>query len=310
MRAVIYQNNEAHYLSDQAKPVPLDGESLIRVELAAICNTDREILHAYRPDFHGIIGHEFVGVVEQSANDKLQGKRVVGEINISCGNCLYCLTDRPNHCVNRATLGIHNKNGTFADYVTLPDQLLWVVGDDLRPDQAIFTEPLAAALRITEQIDLIAETPVAVVGDGRLALLIVEALALTTNAQLTVIGKHPEKLQLFERFAQTTTSTQDSYEVVIEASGNPAALSTAIGLTRSLGTLVMKSTYAGTTEIDMSEIVVREIKIVGSRCGPFDKALDLLHSHRLDLPSPVLFKPQEFQAAFDSSAFKVALDFR
>jgi len=253
MRAVVFDGQNANYVTDYPKPEPQDGESLVRVELAAVCSTDREILKGYRPDFKAVMGHEFVGVVEAGSDPELLGKRVVGEINLSCGHCLYCLTGRPHHCEERRTLGINYKDGAFADYLTLPTNLLWPTAD-IPPEQAIFTEPLAAALHITEQVDFTAALPVAIIGDGRLALMICQALAAVSFADISVFGKHPEKLALFEPYAQVSTQPTGSFEVVIDASGSASSLGTAINLTRSAGTLVMKSTYAGTAEIDMSEI--------------------------------------------------------
>jgi threonine dehydrogenase-like Zn-dependent dehydrogenase len=288
----------------------------VRVELAAICNTDREILRGYRPDFSGIMGHEFVGVVCESDDASLVGRRVVGEINLSCGECLYCATGRPHHCARRATLGINDRDGSFADFLVLPSSLLHLVPDDLAPEQAVYTEPLAAALRVVEQVAFADNMPVAILGDGRLALMACQGLAHTTKAALTVFGRHPEKLVHFAPYATTVctvdgaAATADGFEVVIEATGSPAALPLALRLVRSEGTLVMKSTYAGLSELDMSEVVVREIRIQGSRCGNFEPALALLRSAQLTLPPIELFAPEDFEAAFASTAFKAGLDFR
>jgi threonine dehydrogenase-like Zn-dependent dehydrogenase len=310
MRAVVYANGNASFVTDYPVPEPSENTSLVRVELAAICNTDREILRGYRPDFAGIMGHEFVGIVEQSRSPTLLNQRVVGEINLNCGDCLYCNSNRPHHCEKRLTLGINNHDGAFADYLVLPNALLWPVGDQLDAEHAVFTEPLAAAAHITEQLPFTPALPVAIVGDGRLALLICQALAALTEAQLTVIGKHVDKLALFEPYARVSLEPTGNYEVVIDATGNPESLASSIALTRSGGTLVMKSTYADTAVIDMSEIVVREITIIGSRCGEFPPALELLRSGRINLPPLELFTPENYTAAFNSQAFKAALDFR
>jgi threonine dehydrogenase-like Zn-dependent dehydrogenase len=333
VRAIIYNGHEAVFTTDHPLPQPQADESLVQVELAALCNTDREILRGYRPDFCGILGHEFVGIVRTSPQAALKGARVVGEINLNCGRCHYCTTGRPHHCSHRTTLGINGKNGAFADYLTLPTRLLHVVEKDgaessttsLAPEEAVFCEPLAAALRITEQLDLPARLPVAIVGDGRLALMICQALAATTSAALTVIGRHPEKLELFAPYARTLCVPKDeqperqegfgepepqSFEVVIDASGSPSSLAFSLALTRSEGTLVMKSTYAGEAAINMSEVVVRELRILGSRCGSFAPALRLLREGRVSLPPIELFAPEDYEAAFRSPAFKAALDFR
>jgi threonine dehydrogenase-like Zn-dependent dehydrogenase len=297
-------------VTDHPVPVPGAGESLVKVELAAICNTDREMLRGYRPDFDNVMGHEFVGVVEASDDSGLVGRRVVGEINLSCGHCLYCMSGRDHHCSERTTLGINLKDGCFADYLTLPTGLLWAVDDSIDPERAVFTEPLAASLRITEQVRFAAGVPVAIVGDGRLALMICQALAARTQAEVTVIGKHADKLRLFEPYAEVTVEPKGDYEVVIDASGSPSSLGTSLSLTRAEGTLVVKSTYAGLAEIDISDVVVREVRIVGSRCGPFGPALELLAKRLVDLPALELHDPADYMAAFESQAFKAALDFR
>jgi threonine dehydrogenase-like Zn-dependent dehydrogenase len=310
MRAITFDGQRVLYQTDYLRPVFRSDESLIRVELAAICSTDREIIKGYRPDFYGVMGHEFVGVVEDGSQPDLIGKRVVGEINLSCGHCIYCQSGREHHCLERKTLGINRKDGCFADFLTLPNHLIWPVGGNLVAERAIFTEPMAAALRITEQISFAPRMPVAIVGDGRLALLISQALAAKTTSSLTVFGRHRDKLSLFEPHADVATEPTGSYEVVIDASGNPSSLATSLSLTRSQGTLVIKSTYAGLAEIDMSEVVVREITIIGSRCGSFQPALELLASDTINLPDLELYDPADFQAAFDSAVFKATFDFR
>ncbi|MDR1422545.1 MAG: alcohol dehydrogenase catalytic domain-containing protein [Coriobacteriales bacterium] len=310
MRAIIFNGESAEFIADYPVSQRQANESLIEVQIAALCSTDREILRGYRPDFKGVLGHEFVGIVRESDTSHLIGQRVVGEINLSCGTCLYCLSGRANHCSERLTLGINHKDGACADFLTLPTELLHVVPDGLPSEIAVFCEPLAAALRITEQVDFPAGVPVAIVGDGRLALMICQALAASTSAVLTVIGRHPEKLELFAPWATTLTKPQGSYEVVIDASGSPESLALSIALTRSEGTLVMKSTYAGTASIDMSEVVVRELRIQGSRCGPFEPALRLLDEGRVALPPIELYAPEDSDAAFASRAFKAAFDFR
>ncbi|MCL1880407.1 MAG: alcohol dehydrogenase catalytic domain-containing protein [Actinomycetia bacterium] len=309
MKAIVFDGHQAKFIANHPQPKPLSNECLVRVELSCVCSTDLEILRGYRPSFQGVMGHEFVGLVEASSIPELIGQRVVGEINLSCGHCLYCLTGRPQHCADRSTLGINHKNGCFAEYLTLPSSLIWPVGE-IKPERAVFCEPLAAALRITEQVSFPPAVPVAIIGDGRQAMMVCQALSASTEAELTVFGKHPEKLALFEPFANTSLVVEGSFETVIDASGSPDALKDAIKLTRSLGTLVIKSTYAGMAEINMSEVVVRELTIKGSRCGPFKPALKLLADERLSLPELEIHAPEDFQAAFDSTAFKAALDFR
>jgi threonine dehydrogenase-like Zn-dependent dehydrogenase len=325
MRAIYYNGSEAQYCDDYPQPTPAAGEVLIRVTLGAICNTDREVMRGYSPDFTGVMGHEFTGIVEEVADPSsahLIGQRVVGEINLSCfqPDCLYCSSGRSSQCEGRSALGIAGKDGCFADYLTLPMRLLHVIPDSLPDETAIFTEPLAAALRITEQAHISPDEPIALVGDGRLAYMIGQVIALT-GAPLTVYGMDEKKLEMFSPFAQTrlvkdrSASTQvispqgDSYEVVIDATGSPDSLASSIALTRSGGLLLMKSTYADNAEINMSEVVVRELTIKGSRCGPFAPALRYLERGLITLPPVELFVPQEFEEAFASPVFKVALKF-
>jgi len=326
MQALVYNGSDAVYTRDYPQPTPAPGEALIRVRLAALCNTDREILRGYSPGFTGVMGHEFVGVVAEVADPadvSLVGQRVVGEINLSCfqPDCLYCSTGRSSQCTQRRALGIAGKDGCFADYLTLPTRLLHLVPGSLPDEAAIFTEPLAAALRIVEQSHIPPDQPVALVGDGRLAYLIGQVIALT-GAPLTVYGRAAEKLEMFAPFARTrlveerargsassSESADDSYEVVIDATGSPDSLASSIALTRSGGLLVMKSTYADNAEINMSEVVVRELTIRGSRCGPFAPALRYLERGRISLPPVELFAPKDFQKAFAAPAFKVALSF-
>jgi len=324
MRAIVYNGQNAHYTTNHAVPTLATGEALIKVTTAALCNTDREILAGYSPGFNNIMGHEFVGIVEAVADDgstdaELIGKRVVGEINLSCfsPDCPYCSTSRSSQCPKRLVAGIHGRDGCFADYIALPTRLLHLVPDDMLDHVAIFTEPLAAALRITEASHVSPNQPVALVGDGRLAYMIGQTLALT-GAPLTVFGLCKDKLALFEPFANTTLlfettnleeSDQHAYEVVVDATGHPSGLATALALTRSGGLLVMKSTYASSVEINMSEVVVREITIRGSRCGPFAPALRYLDRDLITLPPVEVFQPEDFETAFQSQAFKTVLDF-
>lgn len=303
MRGVFFNGSEAVYREDMPVPVPDSNQSLIKIDVSAVCSTDKEILKGYRPDFKGIMGHEFAGVVEASNNLELVGKRVVGEINENCGECIYCRTGRPHHCINRKTPGL-SKDGCFAEYMVLKTDLLHVIPDDLPTETAVFTEPLAAAFEILEQVDIPAGTPVAVVGDGRLALCIANVMNLA-GADLTVIGKNPDKLKLFEAFAKTTTDkVPDSFEIVIEASGNPSGLDTALVVVRKKGTIVLKSTYAEPTTLGLSIVPVNELTIVGSRCGPFEPALKALAEGKIVLPKIEAYDLKDFDKAFGSKAFK------
>ena len=302
MRALFYDGT-AHCLEDYPKPEPVTGESLVRIQIAAVCNTDKEILKGYKPDFAGVMGHEFVGTVEQSDDKDLIGKRVVGEINAGCGHCIYCRTGRQKHCLNRRVIGIANKDGCFAEYMTIRTELLHPVPDSLSNEKAVFTEPLAAALEIPEQAHIEPSKNVAVIGDGRLAYLVAQVISLL-GVDLTVIGRHPEKLSQFKPFAHTVTEQDGTYEVVIDAAGSPSAILQAQKIVRKKGTIVLKSTYAGKVEIDMSDFVVNEVTIMGSRCGPFEPALRLLERGLITLPPIELYDLKDYTQAFSSKAFK------
>lgn len=317
MKAIVFNGKTACYEEIRTLPARSSGESLIKITLAAVCTTDKEILKGYRPDFQGVMGHEFTGVVVESDDASLVGKRVVGEINEVCHECLYCKTGREHHCINRKTPGL-SRDGCFAEYMVLKDENLHVIPDSLPDEIAIFTEPLAAAYEIMEQISFKPGTTAAVIGDGRLALCIAQVLH-QHGAELTVIGKHPEKLELFAPYAKTeilgeqtmkvldpegSGSDIEPYEIVAEATGSASGLDLALQLVRSMGTIVLKSTYAGGADINLSLIPVRELTVVGSRCGPFDKALEGLASGAIKLPEIDLYDLADYENAFTSRKFK------
>lgn len=267
---------------DVPVPVPPAGEALVRVLRAGICNTDIELTRGYYP-FTGIPGHEFVGVVEQGPAP-LTGRRVVGEINAVCGACETCRAGRSTHCERRTVLGIVNRHGAFAEYLTLPAVNLHVVPDAVSTDAATFTEPLAAALEIQQQVAIRPDDRVLVVGDGKLGQLIAQTLALT-GCDLLVIGRSDAKLELLEtrgiRTAYADAITRGGYDVAVECTGNAEGMTHALAAVRPRGTLVLKSTYAGKLTLDPAKVVVDEITIVGSRCGPFGPALRLLAERRV-----------------------------
>lgn len=303
MKALIFNGNEAEFRTDYPEPQPKEGESLIRVLQSGVCNTDKEILKGYVPGFKGVMGHEFIGVVEDSNNSGLWGRRVVGEINLNCCDCVYCRTNRPGHCENRTTLGINGKDGCFAEYLTLPDHLLHIVPDSLSTETAVLAEPLAAAVEITSKVHIDPQKNILILGDGRLSLMIARVLSLT-GADLTVLGKHEEKLELFRSCAAITTKPEGSYEYVVESTGSPSGLPLALSLVRKGGTVILKSTYAGTLELNMNSVVVDEISITGSRCGDFGAALRLLDRGFIQLPPVELYPLEDYRRAFSSKAFK------
>lgn len=274
-------------------PVPAPGgEALVRVVLAGICNTDLEIVRGYA-GFNGTIGHEFVGVVAESPDPSMLGRRVVGEINAGCGHCRLCASGDSRHCAERTVLGIVGRDGAFAEYLRLPVTNLLVVPEGVRDEAAVFTEPIAAAVEITEQIAITPAERVAVLGDGKLGQLIVRVLR-TTGCDLTLIGKHEAKLTLAAAAGVKTitkddvsTSSIDRFDTVVEATGSPSGFEMALALTRPRGRLVLKSTFHDAVAIDLSRIVVDEISLIGSRCGRFDRALELLASGAID-PVPLI----------------------
>jgi threonine dehydrogenase-like Zn-dependent dehydrogenase len=265
------------------------SEVLIRVRQVGICNTDLELRKGYA-GFRGVPGHEFVGVVEKCPADPgWVGQRVVGEINVACGDCATCRAGRPTHCPSRTTLGIRGRDGALADYLTLPLENLHVVPEKVSDDQAVFVEPLAAALEITDQIHLRPTERVVVLGDGKLGQLTAQVLALT-GCDLTVVGRHQEKLDLLAvRGIDTCLVGRADQEpkiladVVVEATGTPTGFATAQRMVRPRGKMVLKSTYHGLAQTDLSKIVVDEVQVIGSRCGPFAPALRLLAQGLMDV---------------------------
>ena len=282
MRALYLDEGQLALRDDYPRPGVGADDALIRVTLAGICSTDLELVKGYAGGFRGVLGHEFVGVVEAvglaDATEWI-GRRVVGSINLGCRRCAVCLGEGPEHCPNRTTLGIHNKDGVFADYVTLPVANLLSVPDNVADEEAVFTEPLAAALRIREQIAVRPAARAAVVGPGRLGLLVGQVLALA-GTDVIVLGRRVASLDLPRQLGLTTglvdDAADDSFDLVVEATGNDAGFAHSLRLVRPRGTLVLKSTFHGNANINLTKLVVAEINVVGSRCGPFAPALRLL----------------------------------
>ncbi|MBE9030745.1 alcohol dehydrogenase catalytic domain-containing protein, partial [filamentous cyanobacterium LEGE 11480] len=243
-----------------------------------------ELIRGYYP-YTGVLGHEFVGMVEQGPAD-LQGKRIVGSINAACGNCDYCDRGIPSHCANRTVLGIVNRHGAFAEYLCLPIENLHPIPDSIPTDVATFVEPIAAALEIQEQISITPNDRVIVIGDGKLGQLVAQTIALT-GCDLLAIGRHQAKLAQLQARGIKTGFVDDiharSFDIAVECTGNPDGFATALSALRPRSKLVLKSTYAGNLSLDASAIVVDEITIVGSRCGPFAPAIELLAQHKIDV---------------------------
>lgn len=268
-----------------------EGEAVVRVTLSGICNTDVEIVRGYA-GFEGTIGHEFVGVVESAPSEpSLVGERVVGEINAGCGDCELCRAGDSRHCPRRTVLGIVGRDGAHAEFLRLPIANLLRVPEEVSDEHAVFTEPLAAACGITERVSFDEETRVAVLGDGKLGLLCAQALALT-SARPVLIGKHRDKLEIAGRRGIETMTLEEvaresprAFDVVVEASGSESGFALALDLLRPRGTLVLKSTFHGETKVATARIVVNEISVVGSRCGRFAPALELLRQGAVDVES-------------------------
>ncbi len=291
MRAVVFDEG-LKFDNNYPKPIPQEGEALIRVKLAGICNTDYEITKGYM-GYKGILGHEFVGIVEEvnGADTSWIEKRVVAEISWGCDDpdCEWCAKKNYRHCPDRHTIGIWKKDGCFADYITLPTNILFEVPDNVPDEQAVFVEPLAAACEITEQLHIEPMQKVLVLGDGKLGLT--TALALHAfNLDVLLVGKHQNKLDIASKQGVKTIlldsfTPEKKYDVVVEATGTASGFETSMSLTKPRGVLVLKSTVATGKELNLAPIVIDEITVLGSRCGQFPPALRLLKNKRID------FKP-------------------
>ncbi|HEX5705298.1 MAG TPA: alcohol dehydrogenase catalytic domain-containing protein [Pyrinomonadaceae bacterium] len=322
-------------ISDIAEPVA-DGEALVRVTLSGICNTDLEIARGYA-GFEGTLGHEFVGVIEEVSDDGAValrtgsparaarvgsigsaqsevilrvGDRVVGEINAGCGVCDLCRAGDPRHCPRRTVLGIVGRDGAHAEFLKLPLVNLLPVPDEIPDERAVFTEPLAAACGILERVSITEDIRVAVIGDGKLGLLCAQVVA-TTGAKVTLIGKHRAKLAIAARRGIETNTIAEAHQrkgefgVTVEASGSPTGFALAVELLHPRGVVVLKSTFHGATEIEAAPLVVNEITVVGSRCGRFAPALDLLKQNAIDVDSLV---SDEFALSDGLSAMRRAAE--
>jgi threonine dehydrogenase-like Zn-dependent dehydrogenase len=309
VKALRFDGN-LNFVSDALVP-RRDGEALVQVVCAGICNTDLEIVRGYA-NFHGTLGHEFVGRVVESSDDSLIGKRVVGEINAGCGVCDVCAQGDSRHCVARTVLGIKGRDGAFAEFLSLPNRNLISIPDSVSNEAGIFVEPLAAALNILEQVSVKSSDRVAVIGDGKLAQLVVLALA-RTGCFLSVFGRHAEKLKVSQEFGADSVALEDNavpqmgngFDSVVEASGSPAGLTTALRIVKPRGTVVLKSTHHGITPLEMSQVVVNELIIVGSRCGRFHGAIAMLPSCENQLSKLI---SERFSLEDGLKAFETAAD--
>lgn len=326
MRALVCRGTEVALEHDYPHPTPVAGEALIRVMQVGICNTDLEITRGYM-SFQGVLGHEFVGVVEEIYGDTafrqykhLISQRVVGEINAACHHtdCLYCQRGMPTHCPNRTVLGIVNRDGAFADHVMLPVENLHVVPENVSDEEAVFVEPLAANFEILEQVHLKPTQRVVIVGDGKMGQLAAQVLTLS-GCKVMMVGKHEEKLALAEKRGVRTYRLEEANsfalengeraDVVVECSGSAHGLEMALRLVRPRGTLILKSTVADKSTLHLAPIVIDEIRVHGSRCGPFPPALRALSQKLVDVSSLISarYTLDEGLAAFDRAAQKGVL---
>ncbi len=286
MQALRFENGDLRLRDVPAPNAETSKEAIVRVLKSGICNTDLEIARGYA-EFQGTIGHEFVGIAECAADaPHLIGKRVVGEVNVGCGECDFCKSDDSRHCPRRTVLGIKERDGAHAEFLTLPVRNLFEVPDRISNDEAVFVEPLAAAFGINEQVEIFPETRVAIVGDGKLGNLCAQSLALKSE-NVFLIGKHAEKLALLSQsnvetiLLENAEKLSKTFDVAVEASGAASGFATALDLLKPRGKLVLKSTFQGTTNLEMWRVVVDEISIVGSRCGRFAPAIDLLANKKV-----------------------------
>ena len=315
MKAIVF-DNELKLDNNDPKPIPNKGEALIRVTLAGICNTDYEITKGYM-GYVGVLGHEFVGIVEDVNSDDKSwiGKRVVAEISWGCDdpNCEWCAKKNYRHCPNRHTIGIWKKDGCMAEYITLPTNILFEVPENVTDEQAVFVEPLAAACEITEQLHIEPTAKVLVLGDGKLGLT--TALTLNSlNLDVLLVGKHQNKLdiakaqgvktELLENFKQ-----EKIYDVVVEATGTASGFETSMSLTKPRGVLVLKRTVATGKELNLAPIVIDEITVLGSRCGQFAPALRLLKNNRIDFTPFItkIYSIDDAMEAFEANKSKESL---
>lgn len=302
MKAAVFDGKKMRFVPDY--PVPNQDEAIVKITLAGICGTDLEMLNGYM-DYHGVLGHEFVGVVIKSHNKDLMGKRVVGEINVGCGKCQSCKDGMDRHCSNRTVLGILHRNGAFAEFLSLPEKNLHILPDNVSDEQAVFVEPLAAAFEITQQVDLNPDWKIGIVGDGRLAQLVANVLKLYCS-DIVCFGRHQNKLENLKRLGVHTKIGIDSadehkFDLVIEATGNNSGFSDATRLVKPRGTVILKSTVASRENLDLTPAVVNEITLIGSRCGTFRPAIEALSSKKISVDNLIdsTYPLEKFQDALE-----------
>jgi len=310
MKALVFDGS-LQLRHDSTLPVRAEGDALIKICMAGICQTDLEIIRGYMA-FRGILGHEFVGMVVESADPSLIGKRVVGEINCVCGSCANCLSGMTHHCTGRTVLGIDGRDGAFAEYLVLPEKNLHLVPDTISNEEAVFVEPLAACYRILEQVCVQKEDNVLVLGDGRLGLLCAQVLK-TARCRVTLIGKHRKKLSLAEGLGIKTgliyAATGELFDMAVDCTGSPEGLQRALHSVKPQGIIIVKTTTASSRDLDLNSLVINEIQLLGSRCGPFPPAINALEKKQIKV-SPLIshiFAFNDALAGFDVAQQKGAI---
>jgi threonine dehydrogenase-like Zn-dependent dehydrogenase len=310
MRAMVIDNGVS-LRRDYPEPATASGESMVRVRMAGICGTDLELARGYM-GYRGVPGHEFVGEVVESANPALRGRRVVGEINATCGRCRACAEGLDRHCPYRTVLGILGRDGAFADYLRLPERNLIALPDSMPDEVAIFIEPLAAAYEIFAQIKIPRNHRVLVLGDGRLGALV--AMAFESEGYDVIVGgHHPKKAAQLRLRIDHEKDLNDRYDVVVDCTGANGGFTRALELVRPRGTLILKSTAAASAALNLAPVVINEITVLGSRCGRFAPAISALESGKID-PRPLISATlslddglHALDEAAKSSNFKVLL---
>ena len=316
MRA-IHLDGSAVRVIEAPPPEPEPGSARVRVTLAGVCNTDLELVKGYL-GFRGVLGHEFVGVVDDGP-EHWRGRRVVGEINFACGRCATCARGLPRHCPARRVMGIQGADGAFAEWVQVPVGNLHAVPDDVADECAVFTEPLAAAFEILEQVELVPGTRCLVLGDGKLGLLVAQVLQ-DAGARVLAVGRHPDKLAILARRGIETRLAEDwtpePTPLVVEATGRAPGFRAAVAATEPRGTLVLKSTVAEQPRVDLAPLVIHEIRVLGSRCGPFPPALRALVEARVEVRAlvtdrvPLARGAEALERAAAPGAIKVLIETR
>ena len=313
MKAVVLRDGELKF-ENNYHPILSSSEVEVQVLQAGVCETDLQLVQGYM-GFSGVLGHEFVGIAQTG---KFSGQRVVGEINCACNNCSYCSKGLQNHCPHRTVVGIFNHDGAFAERVSIPETNLHVIPDNITDDQAVFVEPLAAAFQIPTQVDLSCFGKIVLLGDGRLGNLCAQVISLH-NSSLTVVGKHEEKLSRLKSLEIETTLLGDFNEkqtadLVVDCTGSRSGIEAALQIAMPRGTIILKSTFAGQDGPNLAEIVIHEINLIGSRCGPFETAIQALEDKSIDVDSlitsrfPIDQAIHAFETAKRKDQLKVLLE--